>query len=214
MPAKRQYHVKGTNDFIILAAIFFLLCIWAIKDAWFPSEKVLKKHPLEVVVAFEAAGTVKDVRVSVGDMVAENEVLAELRSDRVAVDYDKAKEAYGESKKQLARLESELRDRTGTGASAGELAELRKQLGTVQQEMDTALNEVEDLRNTLDASVLKAPSKGQILEVGIAPHAMITADQTAFVIDPKDHFYTFNKSLTVLSFILFWAFLAVHVLAR
>ncbi len=214
MPAKRQYNVKGTNDFLILAAIFMLLCIWAVKDAWFPSEKVLTKHPLEMTVSFASAGTVKDVKVGEGDMVAEEQVLAELRSDRVAVEYEKAKETYAENKRQHAQLEKEFRDLTAGGASSGAIAELQKKLGAAQDEMDTALDEVENLRNTMEASVLKSPSKGQIVAVNIAPHTMVKAEQAAFVIDPKDHFYTFNKSLTVLSFILFWTFLAIHILAR
>lgn len=214
MPAKRQYKVKGTNDFIILAAIFFFLCIWAVKDAWFPSEKVLKKHPLEVSVAFEVPGTVKDVNVKVGDPVAENQVLAELRSDRVAVEYDKAKNTYTESKKELARLEMDLQEMTGSAASADEIAEMQNRLKELRLDMDKNLTEVDDLKARLDSAELKAPGKGEVMEVMITPHSMVEAGQTAIRIDPKDHFYLFNKSLTILSFILFWVFLSIHILAR
>ncbi len=214
MPAKREYNVKGTNDFLILAAIFFFLCLWAVKDAWFPSEKVLKKHPLKVDVVFAVSGTVKDVKVGVGDPVGENELLAELRSDRVAVEYDKAKEAYTEAKNKHMELEKELAQGSGSAGSSDAAPDLQTRLETSQQTMDEALANVEELRNVLDSSELKAPSKGTVQKVLIAPHTMVAAEQTAFIINPKDHFYTFNKSLTVFSFILFWVFLAVHILAR
>ena len=94
MPVKRKYHVKGTNDFIVLAGIFFFLCLWAIKDAWFPSEKVLKKHPLEVIVAAEVAGTVEKVHVKVGEPVAEDMVLATFRTDHISGELDEAKNTY------------------------------------------------------------------------------------------------------------------------
>lgn len=214
MPVKRQYNVKGTNDFLILAAIFFFLCIWAVKDAWFPSEKVLKKHPLEVAVAFEAEGTVKGVNVAVGDSVVENQVLAELRSDRITVEYDKVQDAYTESKLERARLDNELKNLTESGASADDAAALQARLNELQEEMDGLLVTAKELRLKLDSSELKSPSKGNVIEVRIHPHSMVEAGQVAVVIDPKDHFYLFNKSLTVLSFILFWVFLAIHILGR
>ena len=67
MPVKRKYNIKGTNDFLVLALILFFLCLWAIKDAWYPSAKVLKKHPREVVAAFDARGSVGEILVDVGD---------------------------------------------------------------------------------------------------------------------------------------------------
>ena len=69
MPSKRRYHIKGTNDFIVLSAIFFFLCLWAVKDAWYPSAKVLKRHPLESVATFQAAGAVDKLHVAEGDPI-------------------------------------------------------------------------------------------------------------------------------------------------
>jgi hypothetical protein len=42
----------------------------------------------------------------------------------------------------------------------------------------------------------------------------IIASQIAFVINPADHFYLFNKSLAIFSFIAFWFFLGIHILTR
>lgn len=266
MPAKRTYKVKATNDFLILAAIFFFLCIWAIKDAWFPSEKVMKKHPLQVNVAFQSGGAVQNILVNVGDDVVEEQVLAELRSDRATVEYEKAMQAYADSKTEKARLQQELKELTASGASAEKKAEVQSLLGALQESMDELYQQVEELRMELDAAELKAPSKGRIMKINVTPHAMIevietdvagevteidgqqvvvramngeamtysfptnmqalveygasvqagqaVAGETAIVIDPRDHFYLFNKSLTLLSFILFWVFLIIHILGR
>ena len=40
-----QLHIWTTLYFFLNAIPFLLLCLWAIKDGWFPSEKVLMKHP-------------------------------------------------------------------------------------------------------------------------------------------------------------------------
>jgi hypothetical protein len=42
----------------------------------------------------------------------------------------------------------------------------------------------------------------------------VIASQIAFIIDPGDHFFLFNKSLAILSFFAFWTFLGIHVLTR
>ena len=40
----RQYDVKGTSSFLIWSIGLALLCAWALKDGWFPSEGVINKH--------------------------------------------------------------------------------------------------------------------------------------------------------------------------
>jgi multidrug resistance efflux pump len=202
MPTKREYHVKGTKDFIVLAGIFFFLCLWAVKDAWFPSPKVMNKHPQQIVVAFETGGTVEKVRVDVGDTVSEKMVLAQLRSDRIAVEFDEAKDAYTEAKNTYASLRSNL--------PAADAADI----DAAKEAMAQALAKVEELRVALDSTELLSPSKGEIMEAHIATHSLVEAGDHAFLIDPKDHFYLFNKSLAIFSFFLFWVFLAIHVLAR
>ena len=202
MPVKRQYHVKGTNDFIVLAGIFFFLCLWAIKDAWYPSEKVLTKHPLEIIVVAEAAGTVENVMVKVGDPVAEDTLLATLRSDRLSTEFDDAKASYTQARQTY----NQLNDSAQAG-DAGEIAAL-------QASMDEALEKVEALRVALGSMEIRAPDKGEVKESLIATHSIMEAGDPAFLIDPQDHFYLFNKSLAIFSFVLFWVFLAIHLLGR
>lgn len=40
----RQYKVKGTNTYLIWAIVLALICIWAIKDGWFPSPSKIARH--------------------------------------------------------------------------------------------------------------------------------------------------------------------------
>ncbi len=206
MPAKRKYNIKGTNDFLVLAAIFFFLCLWAIKDAWFPSDKVLKKHPSEITASFSVAGSVEKVHVRVGDSVGEKQLLAKLRSDRLSVEYEAAKETYTASKKAYAKMQHELK--------SGGAADATAQLDVSKTAMEEALEKVTALRISIDASELHAESKGVVKEVKVGPHSMVDAGEVALVIDPKDHFYLFNKSLAIFSFFAFWIFLAIHILAR
>lgn len=202
MPVKRKYHVKGTNDFIVLAGIFFFLCLWSVKDAWYPSEKVLKKHPLEIIVVAEAAGTIEKIMVGAGDPVAEDTVLAKLRSDRVFTEFEEAKKTYTEAKREHTRLNA--------ASQSGDAVKI----ATAQETMDQALVKVEELRVALDSMEIKAPDKGEIKECYIAPLGLVEAGDHVFLIDPQDHFYLFNKSLAIFSFLLFWVFLAIHLLGR
>ncbi|HSR88085.1 MAG TPA: efflux RND transporter periplasmic adaptor subunit [Pontiella sp.] len=202
MPVKRQYRVKGTNDFIVLAGIFFFLCIWAVKDAWFPSDKVMKKHPLEITVAAEVTGIVEKVLVDEGDPVVEGKILAALRSDRIAVEFEEAKNAYTEAKKEFNLLNS--------ASQSGDAQEI----AAAQEAMDQALAKVDELRVALESMEIKSPDKGEIKKSYISPLSVVEAGDQLFLIDPQDHFYLFNKSLAIFSFLLFWVFLAIHVLGR
>ena len=98
--AKRKYNVKGIKDFIVLAGIFFLLCLWAIKDAWFPSQGVLDKHPIRVEVAFPIDGMIKEFNVAVGDSVLppkegkESTLLASLNDVTLQEKFETKKAAY------------------------------------------------------------------------------------------------------------------------
>ena len=214
MPVKRKYNIKGTNDFLVLALIFFFLCLWAIKDAWYPSEKVLKKHPREVVAAFETKGSVGEILVAVGDAVGEKSVLARLRSDRLQQEFDEAKSVYTEARKKYAVMETALKNANKNGASDDGLAQIEASAAEAKEKKDEAYATVQELMIVLECSELKSPSKGVVQEIMVAEHTMVDADEAVIKINPKDHFYLFNKSLAIFSFFAFWVFLAIHILAR
>ncbi|WP_372807571.1 hypothetical protein [Pontiella sp.] len=214
MPAKRKYNIKGTNDFLVLAGIFFFLCLWAIKDAWYPSDKVLKKHPREVAVAFEVAGAVASVNVAVGDSVSEKTLLASLRRDHIEADFEKAKNDYTSAKNQHSRMELAYKNAVNNGATDAGVAERKESVARTKASMDEALARVTELRKAMDLTELLSPSKGKVKEIMVQAHSMVEVGEPALLLDPKDHFYLFNKSLSIFSFFAFWIFLAIHILAR
>jgi multidrug resistance efflux pump len=214
MPAKRSYNIKGTNDFLVLGIIFFFLGIWAIKDAWFPSDKVLKKHPMEMAVSFETAGAIEKIYVNEGDSVVEEQVIAKLRSDRMAVDYEEAKDAFTNAKNKYTLMTVSLKNAKEGGASEQGILDIQERVVVAKTAMDEALAQVTELRVAMDSTELKSPSKGKVMEVMVGTHTMVEPGDVVLKIDPKDHFYLFNKSLAIFSFFAFWIFLAIHILAR
>ena len=214
MPTKRKYHIKGTSDFLVLAGIFFFLCLWAVKDAWFPSAKVEKKHPLIVHVAFEVEGAVEKVHVKAGDSIGENQLLIDLRNDELRVDYEDAKSAYSAAKKKNAILEHALKNSIENGATDEGIAGLEERSIAAKQTMADALARVDSLRSAVESTQLHSPVKGEVKEVLVEAYSTAEPGEPAIVIDPKDHFYIFNKSLAVFSFFAFWFFIAIHILGR
>jgi multidrug resistance efflux pump len=93
------------------------------------------------------------------------------------------------------------------------VAKLEQELINAQTAMDTALVAVDDARDRIDACRLLAPSKGEVKELRVAVYDQVEAGEAVIVIDPQDHFYLFNKSLAIFSFIAFLVFLGIHVLA-
>ncbi len=214
MPAKRTYKVRVAKDFIVLAGIFFFLCLWAVKDAWYPSDKVLKKHPRLVEVSFETSGLLGQVHAEVGDSIGEGQLLAKLRSTRMEVELTEGKKEYTEAKSKHALMQEALHDAEKSGVSAQEITELQNSETQAKTAMDAALQRVGKIRSSIDSAELVAPTKGKIAEVRVVSHGQIDAGQTAFVINPQDHFYLFNQSLAIFSFVSFWVFLGLHLLTQ
>ena len=75
----RRYKVEGTSDFLIAAVVLAGLGIWSIKDGWFPSPKVLERHPHEVAVVAPFDGVVVDLAAVAGMSVSTNHVVARVR---------------------------------------------------------------------------------------------------------------------------------------
>lgn len=77
----RRYKVEGTNDFLIAAVCLAGLGAWAIKDGWYPSPKVLEKHPREIVVAAPVDGVLADLDAIGGQSVGTNSVVAKIQPE-------------------------------------------------------------------------------------------------------------------------------------
>ena len=212
MAARRKYNVKGTKDFIVLAGIFFFLCLWAIKDAWYPSPKVLKKHPLTLNASFETGGSIGSIYVEEGDSIAESQILAELRRVEIEEDLEASKKAYSAAKAEYNLADEALRNAVKKGASSEIIAGFKQKRIDMQTAMDSALEQVNSARTRIDTSELQSPDKGVVLDILVSVHDQVAAGETVMVIDPADHFYLFNKSLAIISFIAFWLFLGIHIL--
>jgi multidrug resistance efflux pump len=214
MPAKRTYNIKGTKDFLVLAGIFFFLCLWAIKDAWYPSPKVVEKHPSAVEVSFDVSGAIGRLYVAPGDSIGDKQLLVELGRSKMVMEFDLAKKEYTEAKNKHILMQKALQNAEKNGASDVGIAEVQESVNQSKLAMDDALAHVGKIRSSIDASELRAPTKGVIKEIKASVHSQVAAGETVLVIDPKDHFYLFNKSLAIFSFIAFWVFLGLHVLAH
>lgn len=214
MPAKRTYKYTGTKDFLVLSLIFFFLCLWAVKDAWYPSPNVIKKHPRQIEASFEAPGTLGKLYVAAGDSIAEKQLLAELGRAKLNMQFDLAKKDYTDAKNKSVMMEEALRAAQQNGASDDGIAEIKRSAESAKLAMSESLQAVNDTRAAMDSSELRSETKGEIKEVRVAVHGQVEAGQTVLVIDPKDHFYLFNQSLAIFSFIAFWVFLGLHILAH
>ncbi len=213
MSAKRKYNIKGSRDFIVLAGIFFFICLWAVKDAWYPSDKVVEKHPLVLLASFDTGGLVDQLLVEEGDSVVETQVLAKLRTVKMNEEFDEAKKGYITAKNKHTLMDEALRNAEKNGVGSDGIVELKQNQMDAQSAMATALEQVNSIRARIDAADLLATGKGVVTDVQVLLYDQVEAGETVFVIDPKDHFYLFNKSLAIFSFFAFWVFLGVHIFA-
>ena len=213
MPAKRTYNVRASKDFLVLAGIFFFLCLWAIKDGWDPSDKVLKKHPRIVEIPFETSGSVGEIYVEVGDSISKDKLLAELLKSKMQDDFETSKKEYAVVKEKHSALQDVLIDAKKGGSSLEELTEIKGSVLVEKKAMKIALKKVEEARSMLKNADLLSPTEGKVKEVRASFHRPIEKGEVAFIVDPEDHFYLFNKSLAIFSFLAFWTFLAFHLFA-
>jgi len=143
--ANRVYKNKGSNDYLVMSVIFFLLCIWAIKDGWFPSDKVMKKHPYIIPITFNEDGFIKEINVNENDLIKDKQVIAIL-------DRNEAKAIFNWEK------------------------------------------------------------GGTVIDVYKKVYDPVFKNEVIATVKPKDSFYIFNQTLTIVSGIASIGFLIVHKL--
>ena len=214
MAAKRRYRIKHSNDFLVLAGIMFFLGIWAIRDAWYPSEKTLKKHPLETVVTFDADGSVDQIHVKEGDLLVEGQLLINLRKDRLMVEFDEATNVYAQAKSTYTANNLEARRAEKDGADEDAVAELIQRADEAKALMSEELQRVGQLRVALEAMDVISPGKGKVKKIYVSVYQPVKKGDRALAIDPQDHFYLFNKSLAVFCGFALTLFLGLHFLGR
>ncbi len=193
--AKSRFNIHGTKDFLVAAVFCGFLCIWSIRDAWFPTEKVLKKHPHEIPVAFTVSGVVKDIPVKAGDEIKGNVVLANLYDEGCRAKVTEAEAAFEAARtaKDPAvekKLDALMKARADVEACALQNANIKW----------TTTHGEEVLRGT-------------VTRILVEPSTRIEAGSPVLTIKPVDTFYLFNKTLALLTFIGMIAALVFHGIA-
>jgi multidrug resistance efflux pump len=194
---ERKYQVKATKDFLVLALIFFFLGLWAIKDGWYPSESRLRDHPKRIEIPFEINGTVDRVLIKKGDKVLEKQILITLNKKKLEAENSAIMKEYTACRKKY----DAARDQNMDSAKIEE----------IKRNLDEAKERVDKIRGELISAEISAPKSGEIIAVHANSITTVKKGQLAVVIDPKDHFYPFNKVLTVISAICFVVFLFLHL---
>lgn len=193
--ARSRFNIKGTKDFLVAAVFCGFLCLWSIRDAWFPTEKVLEKHPQRIPVSMDVSGVVKTVPVEPGQEISTPEVLVTLNDT-----------SYREA---LAEAEAAFEKAKETQAD------------DVEQKLEAVL----EARKNLEACVLRNTDRthttshgeealrGTVLEIVAPPATYVEAGEPVLYMQPVDTFYAFNKTLAVLTFIGTIAALIFHRIA-
>jgi len=192
-----RFKIKGTKDFLVMAVFCAFLCIWSIKDAWFPSPKVLKKHPQEIEAAFTLSGTVTEVGVRVGNEIHGRVLLAKIGDTKYKKLVGEAEEAFESAKR------------------SGETAQAETKLEALKIARDNlmacSLYNTDLLRKESHGETIAL--KGKVLRVLVKPGDSVEAGDPILVVNPGDSFYGFNQVLAVLTGIGFIVAMILHVFA-
>ena len=180
MAKNRFNRIKGTKDFLVMAVFCGFLCLWSIRDAWFPTKKVLEKHPQSMPVAMEVSGVIKSLPIKPGEEFAGEVALATI--------YD---ESY---RKALALAEAEFA--AAKEAHTGVDEALEKVL-FAREELKACTLMNTDIR--IETSHGEDALKGKVLENLVKRSMLVEAGEPIILIQPHDTFYMFNKSLAILS---------------
>jgi multidrug resistance efflux pump len=181
--AKKRFSIHGTKDFLVMAVFCGFLCIWSIRDAWFPSQKVLKKHPPEIPVAFKMSGVVKDIPVKVGQEIAGKTRLASLYDDAHRAIVTEAETVFEAARTTKDPLIEE------------------KQAALMKARADLDAYTVENTDITWTSTHGEETLRGTVTRILVQPATRIEAGVPVLMVKPVDSFYAFNKTLAALSFI-------------
>ena len=148
---RRRFTVKGTKDFLVAAVFCGFLCIWSVRDGWFPTRKILQKHPREFPVAFSVSGVVEQIAVGEGEEFGGKVLLASLYEQpfRAAV-----QEAEAALKAAAEREDSDL------NAKVAAMQQARADLDAC------TLENTDIVRSTTHGD---EPLKGKVLRVLVRP---------------------------------------------
>ncbi|MDK2857038.1 MAG: hypothetical protein PWQ29_651 [Verrucomicrobiota bacterium] len=194
--AKRKFKIKGTKDFLVIAVFCGFVCIWSIRDAWFPTEQTLKKHPREIPVAFKISGVVDHIPVKPGQKISGKTVLSTLHDETYRMRVEKAEAALEAAKAD--------QDPSAMGKALADLMAARADLNACT---------IENTDITWTGSHGEEVLRGVVSRVLARPATYVEAGAPVLTIKPHDTFYLFNKTLAVIMFIGMVAGLIFHWIA-
>ena len=189
---------------------FFFLCIWAIKDAWYPSEKVLKKHPREIVSSFEISGKLEKLHVNEGSFVKEGSIIAELSSEDLDKKLNNMKATYLKDKKSADILRVAIKNARENGATKASINEMQDRKNLLESKMKDLEASVKELNEGQDKTRIIAEKNGEVVEIYVGERIQVSAGENILKIIPQDNFYLFNKSLAIFSFFACIFFFVFH----
>ncbi len=198
---------------MVASIICALICLWAIKDGWFPSPSVEKKYPRRAEVSFDQAGIVAEVYVTPDEKVAEGSPLVKMTTHffNQQLKSINSQLALLESGIVKTRIEYERLLRNNDDARERRRQPILKQkLEESQARRDRLLLDREKIREEIHRQILCAPLKGRVAEVLVKRMDVVEQDQLALVLHPITGFYLFNKVLAIGMFIGALVFLALY----
>ncbi|MGE4488095.1 MAG: hypothetical protein AB7E95_00960 [Kiritimatiellales bacterium] len=181
--AKSRFNIKGTKDFLVMAVFCGFVCIWSIRDAWFPTQKIREKHPQEIDVAFEVPGVIQHISVEVGQEIAGKTVLAVLHDDSYRVRAQEAEAAFEAAK---AARSDDVEDKLAAMMKARE---------------ELAACTIENTDIIWKSSHGEEPLRGTVSRIIAKPATQVDVGEPVLAISPHDSFYLFNKTLAVIMFL-------------
>ena len=199
--AKKRFKIKGTKDFLVAAVACLFLCLWAVKDAWFPSAKVQEKHPQSLSVSMEVSGIIKSIPVRAGDDIKGEVVLATIYEASYQKAFDEAEAAFKDAEKN---------DMDAVADKVKVMLEAKAQLASCTLKNTDVQITLHGLDSTLHVEVLDWPADaGPEIRSGMS----VDVGQSVLFVRPPDTFYIFNQSLAIITFFGMIVSLVLHRMA-
>jgi multidrug resistance efflux pump len=189
--ARKYKNVRGTNDFLIAAIGLTLLGLWAVRDGWFPTPKTLEKHPLMAEVEFEDAGQIEEVLVDTGMAVSSNSPIARLTIKNIESKQERAEMRLAEAENELRKLE------VAAATTADNAVDYEGRIDQKKEDVKAIRRELAGIKQDLMRNIIRTDHKGKVREIRINAGDSVEAGDVAAVINVKDHYYTFIKSLAI-----------------
>ncbi len=197
----RTYKVEGTKDFLIWSVVLLGLGLWSLRDGWFPTARVLEKHAREIPASFQVEGMLADVLVEPGIEVRPQQPLARLVRLQQRRALEEAQTVFSAATNRVESAAQAVEAAASGPVPGQDTAALREALARERISAEAARAALAGALSEFAARELVAPTGGVVRAVSAAEGQEVIAGEPVATIDPKDHFYPFNRSLAIISLI-------------